>query len=151
MDSVKSSENSKKSSEIFRYDLQILERHLDTLGHVNNATYLQILEEARWDFITCRGFGLNVVQERGLAPIILELQVKYRREVRNRQLIWVESQCHHHEDGKIRIYVEQKIFGEAHGPGRPTTEASFVMGTIDLQRRKIVIPPPEFMQAMGLS
>ena len=43
---------------IFRYPLTILEKHLDSFGHVNNATYLHLYEEARWDFITKRGFGL---------------------------------------------------------------------------------------------
>ncbi len=34
--------------EAHEYHLLILEKHLDTFGHVNNASYLEILEEARW-------------------------------------------------------------------------------------------------------
>ena len=40
------------------YQLVIREQHLDTFGHVNNAKYLEILEEARWDLITGNGYGL---------------------------------------------------------------------------------------------
>ena len=43
---------------IFVYYLIIRESHLDTFGHLNNATYLQLFEEARWDYITNRGFGV---------------------------------------------------------------------------------------------
>ena len=37
---------------IYEYEKTILEQHLDTFGHVNNAAYLVLYEEARWDFIT---------------------------------------------------------------------------------------------------
>ena len=50
---------------IFEYPLVILERHLDMLGHVNNATYLEIFEEARWDFIERRGHGLKNIMASG--------------------------------------------------------------------------------------
>ena len=32
---------------IYEYDKTILEQHLDTFGHVNNAVYLSLYEEAR--------------------------------------------------------------------------------------------------------
>ncbi len=41
------------------YDVLILESHLDTFGHVNNAAYLTLFEESRWDFITKNGYGLK--------------------------------------------------------------------------------------------
>ncbi len=48
------------------YQLLIHEGHLDSFGHVNNATYLNLFEEARWDWITARGYGLK---EMGAAPL----------------------------------------------------------------------------------
>ncbi|MEZ4846067.1 MAG: acyl-CoA thioesterase [Bdellovibrionota bacterium] len=79
--------------EIHRYPLTILEGHLDTFGHVNNAKYLEILEEARWDFITSRGFGLKKIQESGKGPIILEIKMKFLKEIKVRQNIIIsESQ-----------------------------------------------------------
>ena len=39
---------------VHEYALVIREQHLDTFGHVNNAKYLEILEEARWDLITAQ-------------------------------------------------------------------------------------------------
>ena len=46
---------------VHEYELLIHEAHLDTFGHVNNAKYLEVLEEARWDFITRNGYGLDEV------------------------------------------------------------------------------------------
>ena len=35
---------------MFSYKVKIRESHLDTLGHVNNAVYLVLFEEARWAY-----------------------------------------------------------------------------------------------------
>ena len=36
---------------LFEYPVIIREQHLDSYGHVNNATYLQLAEEARWEMM----------------------------------------------------------------------------------------------------
>src|SRR5690606_24856377 len=82
------------------YELLIQERHLDTFGHVNNATYLQIFEEARWDLIDSRGYGMGKIRETGLGPVILEAHVKFRREVKNRTRVTIRSDLVEYE-GKI--------------------------------------------------
>ena len=77
------------------YELLIQEQHLDTFGHVNNAAYLQILEQARWDLVTRNGYGLDEVHRRQVGPVVLEIRLRFRRELRNRQRVtirsWVES------------------------------------------------------------
>ena len=69
------------------YELLIHEQHLDTFGHVNNAAYLQILEEARWDLITRNGYGLDEVHRRRIGPVVLDVELRFRRELRNRQRV----------------------------------------------------------------
>jgi acyl-CoA thioester hydrolase len=71
-----------------------LESHIDTFGHVNNAAYLEILEEARWDLITRNGYGLDEVQRRRIGPIVLDVHLRFVRELRNRQAViirWMDS------------------------------------------------------------
>ena len=53
----------------FIYTVMIKENHLDTFGHVNNAAYLTLYEEARWDFITKNGYGLEVIQNEKKGPM----------------------------------------------------------------------------------
>jgi len=50
------------------YEVIILERHLDTFRHVNNAVYLELFEEARWDFISRRGYDMQVIDDLKLGP-----------------------------------------------------------------------------------
>ena len=128
------------------YALVIREQHLDTFGHVNNAKYLEILEEARWDLITRNGYGLAEVMRRRIGPTILEINLKFQRELRLRQAItiksWVES---------YRKKVGQMMQQMWDAEGNLCCEALFVIGLFDLTARKLIAPTPEWMQAMGVT
>ncbi|HEY8944785.1 MAG TPA: acyl-CoA thioesterase, partial [Polyangiaceae bacterium] len=78
-------------SAVHEYELRIIERHLDTFGHVNNATYLDLFEAARWDWITQNGYGLTRIRELERGPTILEIHLQFKRELLNRELIRIKS------------------------------------------------------------
>lgn len=126
------------------YSMLIREHHLDTFGHVNNATYLSLLEEARWQFITEKGFGLETVRKTGLGPVILDISIQFKRELRNRTAVIIYTQVQSY-DGKI-AKMHQSIVTEA---GETSCEAKLVFGLFDLNRRKLVDPPPEWIKALG--
>ena len=52
--------------------------HEDRFGHVNNARYLEFLEEGRWDYLDRRGpqGGFHVL---GVFPVVAHLSILYRR------------------------------------------------------------------------
>lgn len=129
-----------------QYKLIILEQHLDTFGHVNNATYLQILEEARWDFITGRGFGLKKIQESGQGPIILEINMKFLKEIKLRQKIIIESQTISVD--KLVATLRQHILSES---GEIMFEATMVFGFFDTRTRKLIRPTQEWFKAIGVN
>jgi len=127
------------------YRLLILEKHIDTFGHVNNAAYLEILEEARWDLITRNGYGLDEVQRLGIGPIVLDVHLRFVRELRNRQAVtirsWVDSYS-----GRIGT-LDQQVFDDA---GRLCCDAKFTIALFDLASRKVIRPTPEWARALGL-
>ena len=110
------------------------ERHLDCFGHVNHATYLEILEEARWDLATNRGYGLDEVKRSGLGPVILECNIKYRRELNNLDEIRIETW----NDGlRSRVStIRQEIFRESDGV--LVAEAVLTICLFDMKTRRIV-------------
>jgi thioesterase III len=128
------------------YDLTIHERHLDTFGHVNNATYLDLLEEARWDLITRNGYGLDEVKRRQAGPTMLEINLRFVREIRNRERITVKSWTESYS-GKICKFVQQMLNEKE----ELCCDALFVVGLFDLQARKLLLPTPEWLRALGLS
>jgi thioesterase III len=126
------------------YSLLIREFHLDTFGHVNNATYLQILEEARWELITSQGYGLDYIKKTGLGPTILEINIKFKRELKLRQKILIETELLSYE--KIVAVMAHTIKNES---DQICCQAEIKFGLFDVHKRKLVSPTPEWLRAIG--
>ncbi|MBP5297175.1 MAG: acyl-CoA thioesterase [Bacteriovoracaceae bacterium] len=80
------------AGKIFEYKKQVLEHHLDTYGHVNNAVYLQIYEEARWEISENAGWGWQKVMEEKIGPVVLAANITYKKELHNREWITITTQ-----------------------------------------------------------
>jgi acyl-CoA thioester hydrolase len=127
------------------YRVFIRESHLDTFGHMNNATYLQLFEEARWDLITERGYGLEKIRESRLGPVILDVTVKFRREVKNRETVVIVTTLDSYE-GKIGKLKQRMLKDD----GQLACEALFSCALWDIDARKLVAPTPEWAHAVFL-
>lgn len=128
------------------YVVLILESHLDTFGHMNNASYLMLFEEARWDLITRNGYGLRQVQEVQKGPIVLELTMKFRREINLREKILIKTELVDYT-GKIGHFRQEMIKED----GTLATELSLAMGLFDMKERKLIEPTPEWKKAIGFA
>ena len=131
---------------IFEYPLIVKEFHLDTFGHMNNATYLKIYEEARWEFITTNNYGLKKVQESKKGPVILELNLKFTKELKNREPITIYSQV----QGRVARVMSIKQWIK-NAQGEVCSEAEFKVAFFDLIKRKIIDPSPEWLTACGVN
>ena len=127
------------------YEFIVQETHLDGFGHMNNAVYLEIFENARWDFITPRGFGYAKIQEIKMGPTILDIHLQFKRELKLRDKIRIET-CTLSYEGKIGT-LEQRMFNEA---GDLCTVMTMKMGLFDMNARKLISPTPEWLRAVGL-
>ena len=127
------------------YSLLITEKHLDVFGHVNNAAYLEIFEEARWDWITRNGYGLREIRERGLGPVILEARLRFQREVTNREPVVIRSRTVEYQRKIGRVEQVMTL-----ADGTVACSAEFVIGLFDLQARKLVRPTPDWLRAVGI-
>ncbi len=129
---------------VHEYRLTIREGHLDTFGHVNNATYLELLEEARWQWITDGGYGLTKVREFGKGPTIVECTIAFKKELLNRQNVmvrsWVESYVR-----KVATVRQDMLLDN----GELSCSASFVMGLFDVRERRLIPPTEEWLRCLG--
>src|SRR5258706_3751331 len=130
---------------IHSYELTIHERHLDTFGHVNNATYLELFEEARWQLITENGYGVDEIKRRQAGPTILEINLRFAREVRNRERVTIKSWTESYT-GKVHQFLQQMLNAKQ----EPCCEATFVIGLFDLQARKLMLPTAEWLHPLGV-
>lgn len=129
---------------LFEYEVLIRESHLDTYGHVNNAFYLTLFEEARWQIITERGYGFKKVHETKKGPVILEVHMKFLKELVLREKIKITLEVLSY-NGKISQIRQMMI--------KPNGEVACLLdctaGFFDLEARKLILPNPEWLQAIG--
>jgi acyl-CoA thioester hydrolase len=123
----------------------ISEAHLDSFGHLNHARYLELFEQARWDLITERGFGIDVIRRTQTGPVILEVTVQYVRELGPREPVVIRSEPLAYE-GRVGSFRQQMLKAD----GGVACEAVFTFGLFDMQRRKLIDPTPEWRHALGL-
>jgi acyl-CoA thioester hydrolase len=135
------------SNPIYEYSLKILEHHLDTFGHVNNATYLQIYEEARWDLLAQNNHGIDKIVASRIGPVILDLHLIFKAELINREEIKIITVAKKEMRNKYVMVLEQKML-KADGKVASTLELS--IGLMNLDKRKLVPPTKEWMTALGV-
>lgn len=124
----------------------IREMHLDTFGHMNNAMYLQLFEQARWDLITQNGYDLHKIHTAKQGPVILDVYVKFVRELKLREEISITTELIEYK-GKIGKLKQQMLKGD----GSLAAEAIFTFGLFDLQSRKLIDATPEWKKAIGIT
>ncbi|MBE6876080.1 MAG: acyl-CoA thioesterase [Ruminococcus sp.] len=94
---------------------------LDSFGHVNNSVYSQYAETAMWECFSVHGL-LDVMQENGLFPVIMESHFRYMHELKLLEKVRIESDMkassgliryqHHiysNDTGKLSCKVNGKI------------------------------------------
>jgi thioesterase III len=125
--------------------IQISEAHLDSFGHLNHARYFELFEQARWDIITERGFGMDVIRRTRTGPVILEVAAKFLRELAPRETVVIRSELTSYERkiGKFRQLMLK-------ADGDVACEATFTFGLFDLERRRLIEPTPEWAHAVGV-
>lgn len=128
----------------FYYPFIVKEIYLDSFAHVNNAVYLSLFEEARWDFINKRGYGVKRIQQTGLGPVILELNLVFIKELQVRDEIVIETRMIDYE-GKAGHLAQQMVRGD-----EICCQAEFTFGLFSLQERKLVLPTEEWLKAIGM-
>lgn len=139
---------------VHEFSSAIHEGHLDTFGHVNNAKYLELFEQARWDWITSGGYGLTKIEQTRQGPVVLECTLSFRRELTNRTPILIRSWIEKFGPKVSTVRQDLELRAE---PGSSTPDgrvvccsATFTMAFFDLTTRRIIEPTPEWRRALGL-
>jgi acyl-CoA thioester hydrolase len=133
------------SFKLSQYPLTIREQHLDTFGHVNNAIYLQLYEEARWQLITDGGWGLARIQQEKKGPVVLDLKLDFKAELRNRENIVIKTRFKEMKN-KLVFTIEQWMEKE---DGKVASTLELSIGIMDLSERRLIIPPADWMKAIS--
>ncbi|MEW5826667.1 MAG: thioesterase family protein [Candidatus Bipolaricaulota bacterium] len=85
--------------------------HEDRFGHVNNARYLEILEEARWDYLEKRGVDAQFLKKQGVFPVVVRLTISYRRPASTGDELLVETRVVSGGRRKVVLAQEARFAG----------------------------------------
>lgn len=117
--------------------------HCDFYGHVNNARYLEFLEEARWQYLQA-GLDLRRWQERGLGFVVVSLTIDYRRPAGPGTVLEIRS--HLKKVGGRSAVIRQDVRDGADGAAVALADVTFAV--IDLQSGKAVPLAGEVLQTL---
>ncbi|MFO8009185.1 MAG: thioesterase family protein [Dehalococcoidia bacterium] len=88
--------------------------HVDIYGHVNNARYLEFLEEARWEFAEGT-LDLRKWQGQGIGFSVVNININYRKPAFIGDVLEIQTGVAHL--GRASGTIHQKIFrGETDEP-----------------------------------
>ncbi|EHR59783.1 acyl-CoA thioesterase [Saccharomonospora cyanea] len=131
--------------EPFRVRVKVRHYELDSLGHVNHAVYHQYGEIARLELFEKAG-GINGdLLKWGMAPVLLESHIVYRRELRSGDEVDVSCRAKF-GDGKV-FWMSNEIVKI---DGTPSADIRCTLGLMDLNLRKLVAEPRERFAEAGL-
>ncbi|MCB0348525.1 MAG: acyl-CoA thioesterase [Bdellovibrionales bacterium] len=125
------------------YNFEIKEHHLDSFGHVNHAVYLEICEEARWQLCLENNISFEDIHRENIGPIILEANVKYKKELKNREKIKILTSFKKTRD--MFFAIHHKIVKEN---GQVSAEIEISAAIWDMKLRKLIIPPEKWQKLL---
>ena len=118
-------------------NVRVRNYHLDGYGHVNNARYLEFLEEARWAFFEEHGL-LSEID--GLMLVVVRTDIRYRRAAVDGDILRFEGRLK--ELTSRHIILTQNILLPS---GKNAVEAESTLMVVSAESgRSISIPEPLF-------
>ncbi len=107
---------------------------LDSYGHVNNAVYLNYIEQARWELFRDAGL-LEFFTQNGLFLVVVDVHIRYQREIRLFDEIEVVTRT---KRSAPYLVFEQKLFNKT--TGLPAARATVKTVFVDTSRMPCDVP-----------
>ena len=107
--------------------------HLDVYQHVNNARYLEFLEEARWEWLEVTE-AFHWLQEQKLAFVVVNININYRRPAVLGDVLVIDSEITQ-LNGKSGIIAQRVLLA---GQETVVADAVLTFVCIDLRTQKAV-------------
>jgi YbgC/YbaW family acyl-CoA thioester hydrolase len=120
-----------------RTSIRVRGYELDSYGHVNNAVYIQYLEQGRWEFIKDHDL-LGRINEEELFLVITDTHIRYMREANIFDDLVVETTM---KQEKPYLVFRQKILNQFTG----LLLSRAIVKTIFVNRQRMPLDIPSFI------
>ncbi|MGB0452967.1 MAG: acyl-CoA thioesterase [Bacteriovoracaceae bacterium] len=130
--------------EAMKYETKVRKEHIDSLGHMNHAQYLEMFEAARWATLEeyeLRGMTLTkyLMEHLKYGPVILNANISYKKELILDEKVFITTK---YSEGRrsFLLSIYQEMFNEKN---ELAAVGEYVMSFMDLRERKVVKLPDE--------
>jgi len=132
-------------NDVFSVRVKVRGYELDTQGHLNWAEYLHYAEHARWEFLAAAGVTQDGLIATGFGPVVLDVSVKFRRELRAGDE--VDVTCGFVFDGGKTFDIVQEF--RRPSDGRIAASLTSKSGLLDLRERRLADDPAKHFRALA--
>ena len=126
-------------------EIKVRSTHIDVMGHVNNAKYVEFLEWGRVDEIEKEGVNIWDMIKRGFGFAVVNLNIQYRREAFTGDILVVETIFKELRNRKVGI-IDQVITKK--GSDEIVCEAEVTFLIFDLNKHKSITMPEELRKLL---
>ncbi len=88
-------------------EIKVRGYHLDQFNHVNNARYLEFLEEGRWSYSEENNLT-SILHKEGISHVTVNININYKRSAVVGDVLRIETDLL--KKGSRSITMEQKVF-----------------------------------------
>jgi len=128
---------------IHTIEIKIRGYHLDLFGHVNNARYLEFLEEARWAAFE-KTVDLQDLARKGYAFTVVNININYRQPALMNDVVCVETQIS--QWGRRSAVIRQVV--KRQGTDTVVADADVTFVIVDTHKRKTAVLEGEILDLL---
>ena len=118
-------------------DIKVRGYHLDTYRHVNNARYLEFLEEGRWDYFDQKDFLRHFV-ETSLAFVVVNINISYLRPAFEGETLRVKTRMARVGTKSSQMAQEIWVLGKQGEKASKVSEAVITFCLLDQETQQAV-------------
>ncbi|WP_345070702.1 thioesterase family protein [Hymenobacter fastidiosus] len=118
---------------------------MDPNAHMRHSAYTDYAAQLRIEYLAEHGFGMQRFAELGMGPILFREDTRFLKEVGISEAIRVTAEAAGLSADGSRWRIIHTLYK---ADGRPAATVTVDGAWLDLRRRKLMVPPPEMVEAM---
>lgn len=119
---------------------------MDFNSHMKNTAYLDKAADVRQMYLAENGFPIEEFTRLRIGPVVMKDEVEYFKEVGLQEQIKVTYALAGHAPDGSRFLLRHDIFRR---DGKLSARVTSAGGWLDLNGRKLIVPPPALLSAMN--
>ena len=132
-------------SQIYEKTFHVGWANVDFNGHLGNTSFMDLAVDVRMFFFTENGFSAKEFQRQRFGPVILKDEIEYYKEMYLLDSIRITFQGAGISDDASRFKIRNEFFRE---DGKLAARLNTTGSWLDLDKRKLIMPPIELAAAM---